>query len=139
VSIKEGATICDLAQKYYRLSNTTLADYILEFNPDITNPNLIRANSKIKIPEIKEESLIIRGLDNTCKVHLGTFLRPESAQRYKEEPALQGKEIDVVPRKFPNGEVWYRVSAGKFPSWEKSLEIIQALKEKGLLPLLKSR
>jgi len=139
VSIKEGATICDLAQKYYRFSNTTLADYILQFNPDITNPNLIRADSKIKIPEIKEESLIIRGLDNTCKVHLGTFLRPESAQRYKEEPALQGKEIDVVPRKFPNGEVWYRVLAGKFPSWEKSLETIQALKEKGVLPLLKSR
>ena len=134
-----GATIGALAQKYYRRSNTSLADYILEFNPDITNPNLIMADSKIKIPEIKEEALIIRGLDNTCKVHLGTFLRPESAQRYKEEPALQGKEIDVVPRKFPNGEVWYRVLAGKFPSWEKSLEVIQALKEKGVLPLLRSR
>jgi len=134
VSIEEGATIYTLSQKYYQISNTTLADYILGFNPDITNPDLIRADSKVKIPEIQEESLIIRGLDNTCKVHLGTFLRPEIARQYKDEPALQGKEIEVVPRKFSNGDVWYRVMAGKFPSWEESLETIQALKGKGVLP-----
>jgi len=134
VSIEEGATIYTLSQKYYQISNTSLADYILGFNPDITNPDLIRADSKVKIPEIQEESLIIRGLDNTCKVHLGTFLRPELARQYKDEPALQGKEIEVVPRKFSNGDVWYRVMAGNFPSWEESLETIQALKGKGVLP-----
>ena len=123
-----------LSQKYYRTSNLSMIDHILEFNPKITNPNLIKTNEKIKIPEFSEESLITQAPDETYRVHLATFLQPESAERYKKEPALQGKEIEVTPRKFSGGETWYRVVAGKFASREESLKTIQALKANGLLP-----
>jgi type II secretory pathway predicted ATPase ExeA/cell division protein FtsN len=133
-TIEEGVTMHLLSQKYYRTSNLSMIDHILEFNPKITNPNLIKINEKIKIPEFSEESLITQAPDETYRVHLATFLQPESAERYKKEPALQGKEIEVTPRKFSGGEIWYRVVAGKFASREESLKTIQALKANGLLP-----
>jgi general secretion pathway protein A len=134
VIVEESATIRSLSQKYYKLSNTTLVDYILRFNPGITNPDLVKAKEKINIPEVNEEALIIQAPDDTWKLHLATFLLPEFAEQYKKEPVLQGKKIEVIPRKFPNGQTWYRVMAGKFASREESLKTIQALKEKSLLP-----
>lgn len=134
VIVEENATIRSLAQKYYDLSNTTLADYILRFNPGITNPDLVKANEKINIPEVAEEALIFQDPDDTYKVHLATFLQPEFAEKYKNELVLKGKKIEVIPRKFSTGQTWYRVMAGQFSSREESLKTIQALKEKGLLP-----
>ncbi|MBM4331713.1 MAG: AAA family ATPase [Deltaproteobacteria bacterium] len=134
VIVEENETIRSLAQKYYDLSNTTLADYILRFNPGITNPDLVKAYEKINIPEVAEEALIIQDKDDTYKVHLATFLQPEFAQKYKNEPLLQGKKIEIIPLKFPAGQIYYRVTAGKFASREESLKTIQTLKEKGLLP-----
>ncbi|MFH1757483.1 MAG: AAA family ATPase [Pseudomonadota bacterium] len=134
VIVKENATIRLLAQKYYNLSNTTLVDYILRFNPEITNPDLVKANEKINIPEITEEALIIQAPDGTYKLHVATFLIPELVEKYKNEPLLQGKKIEVIPRNFSNEQTWYQVMVGNFASREESLAAIQALKEKKLLP-----
>jgi len=134
VIVKENATIRLLAQKYYNLSNVTLMDYILRFNPEMTNPELVKANEKINIPEITEEALIIQAPDGTYKLHVATFLIPELVEKYKNEPLLQGKKIEVIPRNFSNKQTWYRILVGNFASREESLAAIQALKEKRLLP-----
>ncbi len=128
-------TIFSLAQKYYNLSNNTLADLILEYNPKITNVHLIKVHQKINIPEINEESPIIETQDQSFKILLGTFLRPGNAKAYKDEPSLKGKEIEVIPREVSPGETWYRVVAGKFDTRDEGLKTIQALKQKGLLPI----
>jgi len=134
VIVKENTTIRLLAQKYYNLSNVTLMDYILRFNPEMTNPELVKANEKINIPEITEEALIIQAPDGTYKLHVATFLIPELVEKYKNEPLLQGKKIEVIPRNFSNKQTWYRILVGNFASREESLAAIQALKEKRLLP-----
>ena len=134
IAVKEGANLFSLCRKYYNQANTTLVDHILGFNPGITNPHLIRVDQEIEIPEITEASLIIESSDGTCKLYLGTFLRPDSVRQYKDEPALEGREIEVIPWKVSPRETWLRVMVGKFDNKDEGLKTIQILREKGLLP-----
>jgi general secretion pathway protein A len=123
-----------IAARTYRIANTSVADYILESNPGITNPNRLLTNQKIRLPEITEESLIIGASDRTCRIWLGTFLKPEYSTFLREYPPLKEKTIEIVPRKFSSGETWYRAVAGKFSTREESLRLIHAMREKGLCP-----
>jgi cell division protein FtsN len=91
-------------------------------------------HQKIKTPEITEASLVIESSPNTYKIHMGTFGRAEDAWRYRDEIALKGKEIEVIPRRISPSETWYRVVAGRFSTKEETLKMISLLKEKGLLP-----
>ena len=133
IAVEKGDNLYSLSQKYYNLANRTLLDHILESNREITNVHLIKFDQKIKIPEITEDSLIAQSSDGTWKVHLGTFLKRESARPYREEPTLKGKEIEVIPRQVSPQETWYRVVAGKFNNRDECLKVIDILKEKGLL------
>jgi hypothetical protein len=134
ISVKRKDSIFFLARKYYQASNETLADFILEANPEIANANLITVNQEIRIPEISEASLIVQGPDNDFRIHLGTFANRRFPRVFETEPGLKGKELEFVPRKVSPQETWYRVLAGKYNSREECLKVIQALKIKGLLP-----
>lgn len=134
VVVKARDSIYAIASKVYKVANTSVVDQILESNPEIANPDKLIANQKIRLPEITEESLIIKSPDGTFKVRLGTFLKPDYAAFLKDQPALQGKEIEIVPRKLPSGKTWYRAMAGKFSTREEGLKVIHDLKEKGLSP-----
>jgi general secretion pathway protein A len=135
VIVEEGETVSSLAKKYYRMVNTTLVDLILDFNPEITNADLIQIDQKIRIPKITEERLIIQSSDRTYRIHVGTFPTPEFAKLYKDEPSLKEKGIEILPRKISPQDTWYRVMVGKFENEDEVLKVISILKEKGLLPL----
>jgi hypothetical protein len=135
IIVKKGQSIIRLEQQYYGRSNITLADLILDFNPDITNENLISANQKIRIPKITERSLIVQSSDRKYKINVGTFWSSEFANIYRSEPSLRGKEIEIVVRKVAPKKTWYRVVVGKFDSEEEVLKEIAILKDKKLLPL----
>jgi len=139
IGVAKGGTLYSISQKYYKQANATFMAYILEFNPKIDNIHLIQVNQKIKIPEIKEESLLLVSSAGGYQVHLGTFYNPQEVRRYKNEPALRGKDIEVIPRQVSPEETWYRVVAGKFETREEALQAIQELKKKGLLMALKGR
>jgi nucleoid-associated protein YgaU len=134
VIVKSGDSIYTIASKTYKVANTSLLDQILELNPKITNPDILLVNQKVRLPEITEESLVTESSDGTYQVRLGTFLKPEYSAFLKDQPELQGKEIEIIPRKISSGETWYRVMAGKFNSREEGLKVIHDLKEKGLSP-----
>ena len=137
IVVEKGSILSFLCQNHYKLCNLTLMDYILEYNPRILNPHLILAQQRIQFPEVRDSSLIIESSDGTYKVHLGTFSTPEYAGRYKDEPALRGKSVEIIPRKVSPGEIWYRVVGGNFSSRKESLEAIHALRQKGLLPIFR--
>jgi hypothetical protein len=137
VEVKVGTTLSLLALKYYKEANTTLIDHILKLNPDITDPNLILVNQKIKIPEITESLLLLQSSNGEFKVHVGTFLNRGYATRYIDDIDLPGKKMEVVPRKVSQTETWYRVLAGTFASKNDGLKVIEELKQKGLLPYLR--
>ncbi len=134
IKVAERDTLSSLCLKYYNVSNSTVIDHILEFNPQIISPNLIMAHQKIKIPEITESSLIIESSDGKFKVYLGTFAKPEYARPFKDESVLQGKTIEFIPKKVSPEMTWYRVVAGNFDTREEGLEVILDLKKKGILP-----
>jgi hypothetical protein len=134
VTVKAGDSLYTIAEETYRVSNTSVVDRIMELNPQIVNPDLLSANQKIRLPEITEESLIIPASDTAIMVRLGTFMKPEYAYFLKGHPALQGKEIEIIPWHTPSGRVFYRATAGKFDSREEGLQVIRDLKEKGLSP-----
>jgi type II secretory pathway predicted ATPase ExeA len=138
ISAKRKDSIFLLARKYYQASNETLADLVLEANPEITNIHVIGVDQEIRIPEIREESLIVDGPDNDFRIHLGTFTYRRSLRAFERDPSLKGKELEFVPRKVSPRETWYRVLAGKFNSKEECLKVIHALKKKGLLPAFNS-
>jgi hypothetical protein len=117
------------------MTNPTLLDLILDFNPEVTNAGLIQVNQKIKIPKIAKEWMVSQTLDLACKIHLGTFWTPDFVKPYKNEPALKGKKIEVLPRKVTPQDTWYRVVVGDFGNKDEALKMIDLLKEKRLLPL----
>ena len=135
VIVKKGQSIKSIAEQYYGRSNITIADFILDSNPEITNANLISVNQKIRMPKITEGSLIVQSSDRTYKINVGTFRNPIFAELYRSEPSLRGKEIEIVARKATPKETWYRVIVGKFNSEDEVLKAISLLKDRKLLPL----
>ena len=135
VRVEEGWNLSTVARGSYGLVNPTFIDLLMEANPQITDMNVILARQFIKVPAIKDELLLVQGSDQTYEIHLGTFPDKEPVRTYQVEPVLKGKEIEVVPRKVSSRETWYRIFAGKFKTREEAVRTIQALKQKGLLPL----
>jgi phage tail protein X len=134
VTVKVGDSIYTIAAENYKVSNTSVVDRIMALNPKIADPDLLPANQKITLPEINEESLVIQSSDAAVKVRLGTFMKPEYAHFLKGHPALQGKNVEIVPWKTPSGKTLYRATAGKFETREEGLQVIRDLREKGLSP-----
>ena len=135
IVVQKGQTISSLAQKYYHMLNPTLVDLILQYNPEITNADLIQIGQTITIPEITEECLIKKSPNSTFKIYVGTFWIPGSIEPYKNELVLKGKRIEVFPRKVSPTETWYRVVIGDFNNKDDALKVIGVLKEKKLLPI----
>jgi type II secretory pathway predicted ATPase ExeA len=123
------------SQKYRKVPNTTLADFLLEFNSEIIDADRLMVRQGSDLPEISEESPIIKTSDGTYKIWLGTFLRADLAGFLMIEPALQGKKIVIVAREVAPGKTWYRAIAGDYATKEECLETIRVLKKKGLLPI----
>jgi phage tail protein X len=136
VTIERDNCISNLAKKNYQRSNATLISIILDANPFITDANMIRIKQRIKIPEITKDTLLIAGQDSSYRIHLGTFESPYEAKRYQDEEILKGKKIKIIPRKISPQGTWYRIEASAFNSRDESLQVIQALQQKGLLPAL---
>jgi len=134
VDIVQGATLYSLILNNYDQVNTTLMDLIMVFNPKIANPNLILINSKIRMPEITVINLISKTQDGSYMAHLGTFPTSKEASKYKNLINISDNEIGIIPRKVSPEETWFRVMAGPFKNEEDCLNIIQALRQKGLLP-----
>jgi general secretion pathway protein A len=135
VVVERGQSISLLAQKYYRMTNLTLADLILDFNPEINNAHLIQVGQKIRIPKITKECLINESPDHIWKIHAGTFKTPGFAKSYRNEPIFKGKIIEILPRKVSPTDTWYRVMVGTFDNRDEASKAIDLLKGKGLLPL----
>jgi phage tail protein X len=135
IIVKKGQDIKSLAEQYYGRSNITIADFILDSNPEITDVHLISVNQKIRMPKITEGNLIVQSSDRTYKINVGTFWSPKFAKLYRSEPSLRGKEIEIVARKATPEDTWYRVVVGKFDSEDEALKVISILKDRKLLPL----
>lgn len=134
VTVKAGENIYTLAAQNYRVANTSVVDQILEVNPRITSSRKLLANQRVNLPDITEESLVLKTGEGTYQIRLGTFLKPEYSNFLKGEPALRGKEIKIIPRKLSGGETWYRAVAGNFTTREEGLKVIRGLNAKGLSP-----
>ncbi len=135
ITVREGQSISLLAKQHYGRSNMTRCDLILDFNPGITNANMISVNQKIRIPKLTGENMIVPSSDLTYKINVGTFKSAKSAEIYRREPLLQGKIIEIVARNAVPRETWYRVMVGKFNSEDEAIKMISLLKDKKLLPL----
>jgi len=139
VDVKQGANLHRLSYQYYKETNVLFMDYIMESNPDITNPNLIVINQKIRMPEVTESLLVTPASGGGFNVHIGTFLNLQEARRYRDQAASKGKDIAVVPRRVSKTETWYRVVAGPFVSRNEGIRFLEDMKHQGLLPFSYSR
>ena len=133
--VKRGETLFSLARKYYHMANTALVALILDFNPQITDANLILIDQEIKIPKITKELLVMQSSDYAYKIHVGTFRKPDFIKFYRDEPALKGKAIEILPRKVSPRDTWYQGVVGPFDNKDECLKVIEQFKEKGLLPV----
>ena len=134
IIVKGNDSLYSISLQNYGIANTSIVDQILEANPKLRDPNKLANRQSIRLPDIREETLLIPFADGTCQVRLGTFLRPEYAAFLQGEPSFREKTLEVLPRKLPSGETWYRAVAGKFKNREEGLKVVQKLKEKGLSP-----
>lgn len=134
VTVKKGWTLSRLAQQHYDLVNPTILDILLVHNPEITDVNQISADGQMKIPSLTEEMFIGRDPEGRYYVYLGTFSDQRHIQLLKKNPLLQGKKFETEPRRVSRKALWYRLTAGGFPSKEEALQAVRMLKQKGLLP-----
>ena len=132
--VKGKDSLYSIGLQNYGIANTSIVDQILEANPSIGNPHKLPDQLSVRLPDIREESLLIPFADGTYQVRLGTFMKAEYAAFLKGETSLRGKAVEILPRKLSSGETWYRAVAGKFKSREEGLKVIQELKGKGLSP-----
>jgi len=135
IAVEKGETLYSVLRRSYNRANATLLDYILELNPEIADPNLVKANDRIRLPILIEESLIRQSANGSFRIHLATFTKREFAERYKSEEALKGKIIQIEDRRVSSQEIWYRVFVEGYQSREESKKSIKVLRRKGLLPL----
>ena len=138
IVVKRGENLSLLANNYYHIANLTLIDLILQSNPEITNADLIKVDQKIKMPKITEESLVSQSPEHTFKIHVGTFWSSELPKLYRDDPALKGKTIEIIPLKISPTEIGYRVLMGNFHNRDEALNMVFSLKKKGLLPSFES-
>ncbi len=137
VEVKKGTTLSMLALKYYNDANLTFIDHILKLNPEITNPDLILVDQKIKIPEITGSLLLVQSSDDEYKVHLETFEDSRYAVRYIDEIGLPRGKVEVVPQQVSRKVKWYRVLAGPYSTKTEGLRAIEEMQQRGLLPFLR--
>ena len=135
VAVRDGQTVSDLCTQYYGVSNPTLMDILLDFNPEIENAHLIRSNQRIRMPKITEEVMLLRASDQSWQVHLGTYWNEESSRRLISLPALQGKTVKIVPRKVSPEDTWYRVIVVGMTSRDEAKNLVSFLKERRVFPL----
>ncbi|NWF53441.1 MAG: AAA family ATPase [Syntrophaceae bacterium] len=138
LKVEEGWNLSILSKISYGSVNPSFIDLILEANPQITDLNRLQVGNSLEIPEISEK-LLLRGAGHgNLKIHLGTFADRDQARGFRDVPVLQGKTLEMVPRKVSSRETWYQLFAGPFENEEEALESIQALKQRGLLPFFPS-
>ncbi len=134
VKVEEGWNLALLAKRHYGSTNPTLIDLILEANPQITDLNLIQVNQTIKIPGIEKDLFLSPASPQGFRIHLGTFADQSAVRIFQDETLLGGKRLEILPRKVSSQETWYRIFAGEFKNKEEAVQMIQALRRKGLLP-----
>jgi len=134
IDIGKGANLSSLILNNYNQVNATLMDLVMAFNPEITDPDLILIDQKIRIPEFTESNLIAESSDGSIKAHLGTFSTSKEAFKYKNFINITDNEIEIIPRKISTDVIWFRVMAGPFKNEEDCLKTIQSLRQMGLLP-----
>ncbi len=103
VMVKGKDSLYSIGLQNYGIANTSIVDQILEANPQIEDPNKLANQQSIRLPEIREESLLIPLGDGTYQVRLGAFLKPEYAAFLKAAPSLRGKTVELLPRKLSSG------------------------------------
>ncbi len=136
ITVQKGDTLFSILRKHYNPINLSIMDHILSANPKIKNPNLILVDQKIRFPEITADSSIVISASGGYRILMGTYAKSEMINQYNNQPELQDKRIEAVPRTLPSGETWYRITAGDFATKAEALKTIEALKEKGLIPAL---
>jgi general secretion pathway protein A len=133
--VQPGDSVFSLAKEFYGADNLTIIDYILQENPGVVNPQKIQVKQKITLPAITENAPVLKYSGGIYKIWLGTFLTLKETKYLKNDPALKGGEIEVIPQKSPAGATWYRVVWGEFHSVKEFSGILKSLKEKGKLPI----
>jgi type II secretory pathway predicted ATPase ExeA len=131
IQARQGVNLSSLAFEHYKMADETLVDHILKLNPEITNPNLILVDQKIRIPEMTESLLIVRSPEGLYKIHLRTFTEQKSAERYGRAVSTWAQDITIVSWKISTGETWYRVMAGPYIGRQEALSAIGEIKQKG--------
>lgn len=136
IQVKEGDYLSKLIAGYYGKLNESLIDLVLNYNPSIKNIDLVLVNQLIRLPELKEETLIfpVSG-KGPFSIHLGTFPGSNEAHRFRNQLLLNRQNLTVKSIKVSPRQTWFRVEAASYGSKNEALEVIKKLRERKLLPL----
>jgi general secretion pathway protein A len=134
IKAKSGESLSVLAKRYYGKVNNSLINLIVYYNPGIKKLDLILLDQEIKLPELREEALVIKAPNQGYSIFLGIFANSKMTQPFADQPLLKGKEITVQPNIIGQNERVYRMEAGIFNSRSEALEALKDLRQKNLLP-----
>ena len=134
-TVEKGETLYSILRKHYDHANTSLLDYILLVNPEVSDLHSLKSGCQIRIPALSEESLIRQSSGGDFQVHLATFAKKELAEKFKKPGTLEGRTVRVESFRVSSSEIWYRVFAAGYKSREEALKAAMGLRKNGLLPI----
>jgi cell division protein FtsN len=133
--VEKGETLYSVLRRQYGQANTTLLEYVLLSNQEISDPHRVSPGVRVRVPSPAEESLVRPSSSGEYRVHLGTFAKKELAERFKAAIPLSGRSVQIEECRVFSPETWHRVFAAGYRSREEALQEVMVLRKKGVLPL----
>jgi general secretion pathway protein A len=127
VNVTEGATLSSIATRYYGFVNATVLDCILESNPEIADVDLVRAGSRVLLPQAVGKARSVKLPDGSFRIHAATFMTYREARDYVGKIGSDLGRVEIVKRRVAPQKDWYRILVGPFGSREEVRSALQSL------------
>jgi hypothetical protein len=134
-TVEKEETLYSVLRRQYGQANTTLLDYVLLANPEISDPHRVNPGTRVRIPALSEDSLVQPSPGGDFRIHLATFAQKNLAEKFRTPKTLVGRALQIEKRSVSTLETWYRVFAVGYNSEEEALKAATGLRKTGVLAL----
>ena len=128
VSAREGDIVSTLVLEEYGILSDTICDIVKRANPEIEDLDQISIGQKIILPNLDNDSMIVEAGKGVFSIHIASFSSYDDAKQYFKKAASENLPISISPVKITGRKLWYRVTAGNFPSRAQAIEFAKTIK-----------
>lgn len=127
VTVGRGDTVARIAARHYGRIDAGILDHIARANRDLGDINLIFEGQKITLPPLGDTARIM------FTVSVASYHSINEATAVFLDLVKKGFQAMIYPYLDNQGNTWYRVTIGTFPTEDRAGEHARHLKDQGFL------